>query len=263
MSQLVTKVELLREAQHLRNWTYNRYGDFDADKVDEVDYALSSHATNCIQKWIDASSAWCNFNFPENDKFFKVSFFVAEKMKAIVPQKRVVFMCPEQKQTRMFVNLNDRCEVSKDIGALALVYSVILQMVEALPNEPYLGFNRSILNHLMGIDGTRKTFDKALGVIVHLLEALRDGLLIIIDNIDRLYLEEVSSSILSALLGAIGESKYQTRVWISYRRPGNCDYRSHTQRESFKLKPGFSKLVGHGYSLKDLRFGGSTIGYNC
>ncbi|KAI0131960.1 hypothetical protein BJ170DRAFT_591940 [Xylariales sp. AK1849] len=253
MPKRATKSELQQEAERLRKWTYNRHESFELDKINELDFEISSDARKCIQSWIDVDSAWCTFFTPANADFFKATAMVAERTKDLVPRNRVVFFCLDYASFRRETDINQRGEVGKEIGALALLYSAICQMVDALPDGEDGRFDGGILSHMKWIDGTSGSLGEALGALSHLLAVLGNGVLIMVDSIDRLYLDEVSGNIVSAFIGLIGGARNKARVWIGHTKPGECVYRGRGVEKKFSLKPGF---LGSKHSLRELDFPG-------
>lgn len=131
--KLCTKAQLQEEARRLDKWIYNEYFEYDPSVCKRVNHALSSRAARRIQDWIDTDSAWCRF-LEVDDWVTDVSLFVAEHMRAVVPRRRVVFFATTTPRFRRNCNINDRV-VGNEIGALALLYSVAAQLVDALPDD--------------------------------------------------------------------------------------------------------------------------------
>jgi hypothetical protein len=232
-----TKVELLEEAQRLKSWSFNEYLEYSSDIASRLNQSLSSRATKRIQNWIDIDSSSCRF-LGVDDDFTDVSLSVAERMRAVVPRRRVIFFATETPSYRRECHINNRGHVGLEIGALALLYSVVCQLIDALPDAAAAAatptttadgdssdetadeqdgpvrvcmrhstgeYPASLLGHLKAIDGTQATYPAALSAVYQLLELLGTGggLLVMIDRVDLLQVDEASSTILSDLLGLL------------------------------------------------------------
>ncbi|KAK9778299.1 hypothetical protein SCAR479_04701 [Seiridium cardinale] len=256
-----TKDDLVKETQRIARWTHSRYAEYKPHHVQkyDIDYELSSKAKKNIQSWIHTDTAWCQFRGIDND-FWKVSLAVFERLAAVEPKRRVAFFCRNYPFVKGSTNIKDR-ETGKDVGALALLYSMIDQMVTALSDEEGAQFEASLLTHLKHIDGTKNTYQDALDGISHLLVLIGDGLVVLIDHIDALYQDDdddMSNTMLSRLMGMLGGNQHRMRLWVSYYQPGQSIYRDHgfSVGNLFSVKP---KLLRRKHALKSLDFGSSEL----
>ncbi|KAH6660775.1 hypothetical protein BKA67DRAFT_530861 [Truncatella angustata] len=251
------KGDLRLEAQRLEKWTYDQFAEYQHQHLrnDGYEYDLSTKAKNYIQRWIDIDTASCHFQGVDED-FWKVSLTVYEKMRSVPETKRVAFFCRENDFVEKNTSMDDRAVTGKEIGTLALMYSLIVQMIDLLPGSDNAQFEASLLAHLKRIDGSKCTCQDGLDAITHLLALLGNDMVIIIDHVDALETDNSAreaNAIWTTLKAKLGAHFFKTRTWYSYYRQGASCYQDvgYSKKEQFSVGPG---ILHRKHSLKELDF---------
>ncbi|KAI0177763.1 hypothetical protein BJ166DRAFT_507817 [Pestalotiopsis sp. NC0098] len=289
MPENCTRAELIEAVARLRPWTHNKYGDMNPKHVEAYGFPtrLSSEAMRSIQKWIDTPTALCRFYGTDHD-FANATLTVCEKIQSSgrVDPNKVVCYFPHREDFATAVKLKDGTTRGPEVFVLAMVYSLIIQMVEMLPERCCAGrpatkghdhvstYDYKLLGHIKLIDGTEATAQSALDAVAHLLGVLGNGLTVMVSALDSLYnpdsdygrsrkiLDRVSST-----LEVVARTN-RIRVWLSYTEKGECEYRDRaaedgsgpdnvrfSMRQYFKVKSVAGKLITNmGHPLTELRF---------
>ncbi|ETS83361.1 hypothetical protein PFICI_05237 [Pestalotiopsis fici W106-1] len=295
-----TKAELLEAAGKIRGWTCEKYGSMNPRHVEQYGFPtrLSSDAINCIQNWIDTDTAWCHFQGTSLD-FANVTLTVCEKMKKAAtatgndPAKVLVWFtgdpdCVDAKLLSssydLFVDDNkeekqqQQRKSGPEIRVLALVYSLLDQMISALPDHCQNGdlhdaiFDAEVLESIQKIDGTAATAPLALSAVAQLLNILGDGVTVMINAVDHIWtssdndgdeddddqMPRKSQNILDGLMSALGHNRHRMRLWVSYYNGrGRSVYREtgYSKKHNFRFQSIAGKLIVNlGHPLTELRF---------
>lgn len=286
MPATCTKQDLQKEAKRLAEWTTDKYTGYRPGNIyrDFPEYHISSKAKRHFQSWIDTATASCQI-MGADPGFEDVTHAVYVMMDRFWRNlERAAFFCRGPAYFAAETQTQGR-EVGREVGALALIYSIVIQLVDALPQadegeekKEEEKFGAFVLQHLRDIDGTTKTAQAAFDTIAHLLEHMGGGkqkresktrsLAILINEVDALYtvtpadgeapvVDEGSRKLVNQLLAVLASSPSPLRLWVTYRLPGESVYREagYDKGEHFAVKPHFP---GRKHGLDSLDFSAGT-----